>query len=259
MHKVPMEEFSEEFVRCFNAAGSHIQALANRTNLPSPQVFGWLKSRLCPPFLEHLSFRVGNQLFFVRIESSNGLIDEPGSRVGLRAISNGCKGYACLMPMHKTEGEWRPDAPGWGLLDAASLSPIEPPMLVTDERIVMTEWELRDFSVQIVMNHVIEDLGFEIMSFQSNPQVDPSIWFVGHNGPEYVVVREAGRHNETITRPSNLSTISENCRPLSRIGHFAPVNFSLYGSRNPGSRHQQLWRGHEMNVEFHGLLPILLS
>ena len=259
MHKIPMEEFSEEFARSFHAAGSHIQAMADCSNLPSPQIFGWIKSRLTPPFLEHLSFRVGNQLFFIRIESSNGLTDGPGSRAGLYEIANGCKGHACLIPMRKNGSKWRPDAPGWGLLNVASLSMIDPPMLVTDEKIVMTNWELRDFSVQIVRNYIIDNLGFQVMSFQSNPQVDPSIWFIGDHGPEYVVVREARHNNETITRPSNLSAIVDNCRPLSRIGHFAPVAFSLYDPHHPDSKQRPLWRGHQLNVEFQGLLPIVLS
>ena len=259
MHKIPMEEFSEEFTRSFHAAGSHIQAMADRTNLPRPQMFVWIKSRLTPPVLEHLSFRVGNQLFFVRIENSNGLTDGPGSRAGLHEIANACKGHACQMPMRKTGNEWRPDAPGWGLLDVASLSMIDPPMLITEEKIVMTNWEFRDFSVQVVRNHIISHLGFQVMSFQSNPQVDPSIWFIGDHGPEYVVVREARHHNETITPPSNLSEIADNCRPLSRIGHFAPVSFSLYDPHHPDSKHRPLWRGHQLSVEFRRLLPIVLS
>lgn len=259
MHKIPMEEFSKEFASSFTAAGTHIQSMADRMNLPIPEVFSWIKARLNPPFLEHFSFRVSNQLFFVRIECSNGVIDGPGSRSGLHEIADGCQGHACLMPMRKTGGEWSPDAPGWGLLDVATLSMVNPPKLVTTEKIVMTNWELRDFSVQIVMNYITDNLGFQVLTFQSNPLVDPSIWFIGNDNPEYVIVREARCHNETIARPSNITAIMDSCRSLSRIGHFAPVSFSSCDPYRPGSKHRPLWRGHQLNVEFQGLLPIVPS
>ena len=57
----------------------------------------WLKANLNPPFLEHLSFRLGNQLFFIRIEDVDDKLEVPGSRDGIRAIADGCKGHACLM------------------------------------------------------------------------------------------------------------------------------------------------------------------
>ena len=217
MYKIPMKELSEEFTRSYNAAGSHIQAMADLTKLPSPQAFGWIKSFLAPPFLEHLSFRVETQLFFVRIESSVDQISVPESRAGLQLIADTCTGHACLMPMRNAGDQWKPAAPGWGPLEVTSLSAIDPPMLVTDEEIMMTDWELRDFSVQVVRKHIIDTLGCQVMSSQSNPDVEPSIWFVGGHGPEFVVVRESTHQSEPITRPSNLGAIAENCRLLSHI------------------------------------------
>ena len=61
MHEIEMSEVSEEFAKCWKAAGIHIQ------NQAQGGLRSWLKADLNPPFLEHLSFRLGNQLFFVRI------------------------------------------------------------------------------------------------------------------------------------------------------------------------------------------------
>ena len=61
--------------------------------------------------------------------------------------------------------------------------------LLSDENIEMTDWELQDFAVEVVRNHIKDKLGGEIMSRNSRPQVYPSIWFVGENGPEWVAVR----------------------------------------------------------------------
>jgi hypothetical protein len=57
MHDIEMHEVSDEFARCWQAAGRHIQIQAQGP------LRSWLKANLNPPFLEHLSFRLGNQLF----------------------------------------------------------------------------------------------------------------------------------------------------------------------------------------------------
>ena len=52
---------SDDFIQCWYDAGSHLQH----------QVEGgptWIRAHLDHPIMEHLSFRLGNQLFFVRIE-----------------------------------------------------------------------------------------------------------------------------------------------------------------------------------------------
>ena len=104
MHEIEIHNVSEEFASCWQAAGRHIEAQAQGP------LHSWLKANLNPPFLEHLSFRLGNQLFFVRIEDADEKLEIPGSRKGLRKIAEGCRGYACLMPMRRQAGVWTPDA-----------------------------------------------------------------------------------------------------------------------------------------------------
>ena len=60
----------------------------------------------------------------------------------------------------------------------------------------MSDWEIHDFGVQIVVDHIKDKLGFEMISAQGNPKVDPSLWFNGESGPEWVVLR-AVRYPET--------------------------------------------------------------
>jgi hypothetical protein len=72
----------------------------------------WLKETLAPPFPEHLSFRLGNQLFFIQIEDKHGVLEMPGSSDRLVAIANGSNGYPFLMPIKKQGGKWQPAAPG---------------------------------------------------------------------------------------------------------------------------------------------------
>ena len=248
MHDIEMQTASEEFARCWHEAGRHIQR-----QVQGP-LHSWLKVNLDPPFLEHLSFRLGNQLFFIRIEDADGKLEVPGSRRGLQMVADGCKGHACLMPMRRQAAKWEPAMPGWGLLDVQTGVPVNPVALVSDERIEMTDWEMQDFAVQIVRDWLSKQ-GRKLMSWQGNPAVDPSIWFVGDHGPEWVVVRAARYPRKTAEPPGNWAAIAADCARLSRSGHFASVAvahadevFDPTGAVPP----TPLWRGHGSLASFTG-------
>ncbi len=193
MHEIEMHEASTEFTRCWNAAGAHLsQQMQSGLN-------SWLRAHLDPPWLEHLSFMLGNQLFFVRIEDEAGRLRVPGSREGLMSVARGCAGHACLMTMRGRLGSWRPTTPGWGLIDIRTGRPVEPPDLVTAEPVEMTDWELHDFAVQVVREQLESEVRQQ-MSWQSNPGVDPSIWFVGDDGPEWVQSTRRFWNSEGVAR-----------------------------------------------------------
>ncbi len=252
MHDIEMHEVSEDFARCWQAAGRHVQAhMQGASN-------SWLKKDLNPPFLEHLSFRLGNQLFYIRIEDQDGALGVPGGRRGLLSVAEGCKGHACIMPMRSKAGAWVPCESGWGLVDARTGRGIDPPALISAERIEMTDWELQDFAVQIVRDQ-LEKSGRKLMSWQGNPAVDPSIWFVGDAGPEWVVVRAVRYPRVEAPPPANWHQIAERCAALSSAGHFASVSvangddaFDLSGTVPP----EPLWRGHGLSARFEGLVSV---
>jgi hypothetical protein len=79
MHTIEMAQPTSEFPECWQKAGAHLQSRGQGA-------LSWLRVHLNPPFLEHLSFRLGNQLFFVRIEDAAGRLTVPGSRDGLAAV-----------------------------------------------------------------------------------------------------------------------------------------------------------------------------
>lgn len=252
MHQIEMNEMSEAFFPCWKAAGMHL----------SRQVDGgiqaWLRAHPYPPFLEHLSFRLGNQLFFIRVDDADGKVRGPGNPRGFITAATLANGHACLLPMKKKlfGGSWVADLPGWGLLNAVTGRPVHPVTLVTDQKIEMSAWEVHDMAVQVVRAHV-EGQGFELMSWQGNPHVDPSIWFVGATGkPEWVVVRSATFPANSAERPANWREIAANCAAMSRTGHFASVAVVSVEQpfQSPEERPVPLWRGHGMHVRFAGLV-----
>ena len=88
MHHIHMAEVSEEFARCWQAAGIHIQ------NQAQGGLHSWLRAHLNPPFLEHLSFRLGNQLFFIQLQDVDDVLEIPGHLGGLLSVADGCQGHA---------------------------------------------------------------------------------------------------------------------------------------------------------------------
>ncbi len=244
MFTVPTIEMSREFHAVWLAAGQHLERQVD-------QGISWLKCDPRPPFLEHLSFRLGNQLFFIRVMAEDGSVEAPGHIGGLEAIAKGCNGHACLMPMRMIRGEWRPLVPGWGLVDLVTELPVDPPALVTDEAIEMTDWELQDFAVQVVRDMLRKE-GHELMSWNGNPDVNPSLWFLGEDGPEWVLVRAVRYPIRRAPFPVNWKEIARSLAALSRKGHFASVAVACGGG--PAGE-GFLARGHGLMIAYEGLEP----
>ena len=97
----------------------------------------------------------------------------------------------------------------------------------------MTDWELQDIAVQIVRQQ-LEKTGCELMSWQSNPAVDPSIWFVGNDGPEWVIVSFVRYPENQASAPKNWRSVAENCSKLSKRGNFASVGFACMETISTG-------------------------
>jgi hypothetical protein len=249
-YEIPFECPSHNFALCWQAAGRHLSRKGDGT-------INWLKADLTPPFLEHLSFRIGNQLFYVQLMDVDGHLDAPGNSDGLRSVAGGCNGHACVMPMRYVEGEWLVVEPDWGLISANTNEPINPPELVSSEDIKMSDWELQDFAVQVVRNHILENADAKILSSQSNPAVYPSIWFEHKNGPEWVVVRMKTYANQQSTDGPSLETVAAECNHMGQIGSVADVTFiNAKQSQKDNSPALPLLRGHPAEIKFSGLKEV---
>jgi hypothetical protein len=147
------------------------------------------------------------------------------------------------------------DMPGWGLLDADTSRPINPVTLITDQKIEMSPWEVHDMAVQVVRDY-LQQQRCELMSWQGNPAVDPSIWFIGNTKrPEWVVVRSAKFPENSANRPANWQAIAVGCSKMSATGHFASVAVVSVDQpfRSGDEQPVPLWRGYGMHVRFTGL------
>jgi hypothetical protein len=245
-------ELPDELVAAFNAAGRHLKRM-------SQHPLAWLRANLHQPLDHHLSFRVGNQLFFVFIEVDGAVPFDERSRRLLFHVSQQAKGVACLMPMRLQSGVYVPSAGGWGLIDAQNGESIDPPSLVSSELIVMTDWELMDFAVQVVRN-AMEQEGREIGNWQSILGIDPSIYFRdpkdGRQG--WVVVRGV---RWPVLRPDPPKTIAElneaiRANNSDSVGYFAWVSAANGDEPGNASNPRPLYRGHSLKVPDRGVEPV---
>ena len=246
-----MQKMSPDFFDCWQAAALYLNSRAPEDEL------SWIRAHPYPPYTEHLSFRLGNQLFFIRVEDINGTVEGPGNYEGLLAVAEANNGHACILPMKKTgqDEKWVPDTDGWGLLDAFTRNPVDPSSLITDEKIEMTAWELHDMAVQVVREY-LEKKGYQLMSWQGNPEIDPSIWFIGDSkGPEWVVIRATRYPESHAEPPENWKDIVLQCSTISPEGHYASVALANSEQKFDSENEEAipLWRGCSMYIQFPGL------
>ena len=241
MYEVHQAEPSQAFKSAWNAAGRHIQRQAgDRLN--------WLRADLNPPMAEHLSFRMGNQIFFIYVEAAEFQFKREGS-LFLR-VAHAANAVPCILTMNEQFSMWQPQYAGWGLVHAETDEPIVPPTLISDQLVEMTDWELHDFCVQVVCNY-LKQQNKEVFAKQSSPEIDPSIWFRDQNGTHFVVARATRYPESEAGMPSNVSDIKRSCAAMSQSGFYASVSVA-----NADELSSPLYRGHGMHVRFTGLVDL---
>ena len=242
MHQVEQEGASRRFALAWQAAGRHLGSLGG-------EGLNWLRANLDPPLAEHLSFRIGNRLFFVFVEPTDDT-PPPSSKKLFLSVAEEATAIPVILKMEPSLSGFRPAESDWGLRHAVDKTKIDPFLIVDDVDIPMSAWELHDFAVQIVKGQ-LESSGKQILASQPSPHIDPSIWFQDVNGPAFVVVRHACYPEPEAVPPSNLHQISESCRRLSDRGYFCSVSVA-----NATDIEAPPLRGHGLWPKFSGLKQI---
>lgn len=250
-YAIPMNEVTDDFVRCWQSAGQHLQSQIEHGTL------NFFRANLTPPFLEHLSFRLGNQIFFLHVTDDEGQLEKPSTVEATLTASEMGKGIPCLMVMQRTTSGWEPKHGGWGLTHAITGETVSPLDLVSDELIEMSDWELQDFAIQIVRDHLDKE-GYVIDSTASDPNIDPQIWFKdAEDRLCYVVVRGARYPEKETSLPHNIEGIMNYCRQKTEHGFFGSVRVANANEAfDPDGGGMPLWRGHQLMVGFDGLMPL---
>lgn len=271
-HQIDSNEPSEQFLRARHVAGQALQQQFAREGgkVEPPIDYRWVKAELTWPSFDHLTFGYGNQIFSVLVDLTeagrSGLTHKEINRCVEACEANHLIPCAFQIDARST----KPISAGWNLTHLVTHKSVVPSEWTNTDKIEMSEWELRNFCIQIVRNH-IEEIGGEVMSFCDVPAIDPQIWFKDKSGNRaWVVVR----HFPQITGDEKSAWIGfEKTNPqLSGFdGYLAavsiasgePILLSREGTIIPLSQRfngdAPLYRGDKFYIKFEGLQRIFVS
>ena len=270
-------EPGEIFLRARHVAGAQLQnqfLVNNRKNVNSSyDGFKWIKAELTYPSFDNLTFAFKSSIFSVVVE----LIDEKESLFTKQQkdmLLDACGKYnliPCLfkiiikekagnIPGQLTGAENQPGyelkalQQGWNLYDAATNREIDPVSLASDEKTIMSEWELGSFAIQVVRND-LEKEGNHVLSFCDLPEVNPQIWFKNKKGETgWVIVKHVKSESGLDCRKwTGLEDKIGNLKPYD--GYFASVQFYSMNTNSAA----ELYRGDGMSVKYKGLERIYVS
>jgi hypothetical protein len=272
-YTINQNEPSEEFLRARHIAGCTIQAQfkAHGGKLPPARDFKWIKADLTWPAFDHLTFGYGNQVFSVLVDLKDGSQCSLSTRETKRwqdaCLENNL--VPCLFPVDVHT--LKPISPGWNLYHLGDFYPVNPFECIDDAQVEMSAWEIRNFCLQIVRQHIADQMGAKVLSFCDVLGIDPQIWFEDKSGARsWVVVR----HYPVITGQEKTEWVRferSNPQLASYDGFLAavslassePILLDKSGRIIPPSErfsgNEPLYRGDGFYIKFDGLQRIHAS
>jgi hypothetical protein len=272
-YEIDRTEPSPEFLHARQVAGVTLQEQFKKLSgkIEESKDFRWVKAELTWPSFDHLTFAYGNQVFSVLVdvvEAGRSSITRQAMERFLAATTEN-RLVACVFPV-KTE-TMSPTSAGWNLFDAVELTPLDPEASEMTGQIVMSEWEQRNFAIQVVRDSITQDGSAEILSFTDVLGVDPQVWFQdAADNHAWVIVRHCPQITGTEWEAHiGLEKSNPHLRP--HDGYFAAVSLAssaavlhnLDGKVIPLTERftgeAPLYRGDGFHIKYEGLKRIYVS
>lgn len=175
---------SKNFEDCYAVVKEHLL-------LKSDNALVWQKSWPRPPFLEHLSFHLGNQKFFVAIADIDEELDVPPNTDGFVQAARLFNGIPCCIWTRKVNGKWTVIGDDWALYAPEGdewpvTGKFNPTDLLTDIKIPLNRAEIHYSAVRGLMSAYSE----QFKGSKFNPQYDPDLW------PSFIMQRPGNSYDE---------------------------------------------------------------
>ena len=188
---------SELFLNARNAMGRFIQTKMRESG---EQGFSWLRADLTSPSFDDMNFAYKNQVFSLLLElkiNGRNILDENRKKI-FREVCEKNNLLPCVFPMDART--LKPLEKDWNLFHLVTNEAINPLKVATDEKVLMSDWELNNFAISTVMQYINKD-GMKIHSYCDAPEITPQVWFEDKNGkPAWVIVKYA----KYPTKPSEI-------------------------------------------------------
>ncbi len=154
-------------------------------NKVTHKYLNWIKTEPSYPAFEDFTFSFRNQVCPVLVlwaDDSGTLLNPPPRIESLRREAGRNNLIPCVFPIRDRTG--RPFFPDtWNLINPFTGKRIDPAAVSSDDPVEVSDWELRNWAVKIVWDHLKSE-GLERLSYCDAPEIDPQIWFRDNYGRE---------------------------------------------------------------------------
>lgn len=220
----------------------------------------WIRAEYTYPAFDSMNFIYKNKVFSVIIdiqdeEGTSYLPDIYLQRQLYAAKEHNlipCKFVVVINDAQEPDLEKvRAKSGGWNLYHSQTGEEIIPEHLATTEKTEMSEWELRNFTIRVVMK-ILTSQKMKIHSFQDTLEVDPQIWFETPEGKKcWILVRHAKYPEKEVKKPEKLKEIIRRC--FKHDGFFAGI---MLTPANENEKDKKLYRGGNVRIDFDGIEKI---
>ena len=191
-YQIDPQNPSEAFLKARNVAGARLQDQFKKSGgrVESQHDYRWIKTDLTWPSFDHLTFAYRNQIFSVLVDLVHDRQTSLTSQEVKRCIdaSSDHNLVPCVFPVDSLS--LTPLKDGWNLSNMESGTAILPEDCIDDVKVEMSQWELRNFAIQIVRDHIEQSMKGKVLSYCDVIGIDPQVWFEDqHSNRSWVVVR----------------------------------------------------------------------
>jgi len=266
-------EPSPILVKARQSAGHHLEEQFKYRydkDIDEHKNYRWIKSEWTYPSFEHFTFAYKNKLFPVFVE----FIEDGKSSMTENDITflvNSSKKYnliPCVFKMkiisyqnnkyeyhssyNMNNNYFYPLSNGWNLYDPLTGNDIIPEDLGDDLPIKLSDWEILNFAIQIVIDD-IKKKGWKIFSFCDLPEINPQIWIEDNFEKRcWVIVKNIEKEEDN--DPHKWINIIKDSNIIENFdGYFAGVRFLSNNGSNT------ILRGEAAIIDYKGIKSVYLG
>lgn len=268
LYSIDRPDESREYLQAWSITGKHLQVLFNQHNrsLENQYMgFCWLRSDIISPTFDSMNFRYKNRAFSILIDFvSEELIQnhdaqrkhEHGYGLYMKTTTVShtpekakklqievCESndmIPCIFPIRIDD--MAPLESGWNLYDTRTGEKIIPLDIADDSPRRISDWELLNFGISIVRNH-LADKGYTVLSYTDAPGIMPQLWFEDdQNNKCWVQV--------IVNKPMEIADFSSTIAKEYK-GYIAGISI------HPANGQNVLYRSNPAMIDFKGLQPII--
>lgn len=171
--------------RALKSAGYFIQQEVKSMTTNSHD-FAWIQSTLLSPAFQHLCFRYKNNVYSILIGLQKGetLFVRTQDMTNQKNVCLKNNMIPCVIPLD--EETLKPVLSGSHMFNTQTFEQVS---IEEGDVTEMSQWELMDFAIQMVKNHITQQ-GCKLMSYCNVPEIVPQLWFEDKLGQaSYVIVK----------------------------------------------------------------------